>query len=229
MKDHDLSENNRNVECRRCGTCCRKGGPALHGEDRSLIDDGSLKLRQLVAVRYLEPAHDPITNNIQPSRSEFLKIMGKGNSWTCIFYRQDENGCSIYRNRPLECRLLFCRDTAPLEAVLWEDMLKRADLLPSVDPVLSLIRQLDEDCPYEQVNDLLADLKGKPVEVLDKLTDLVRRDLVIREEFLRRFPEREQDELFLFGRPLFLVLAPYGFMISEGPGGVVLRMINPSH
>jgi hypothetical protein len=26
--------------CRRCGTCCRKGGPALHREDRHLVVDG---------------------------------------------------------------------------------------------------------------------------------------------------------------------------------------------
>lgn len=212
------------VECRRCGTCCRQGGPALHGEDRALLDEGVLSFQKLVAVRHHEPSHEPLKNEILPSQSEFLKIRGQSASWTCVFFEPDSNGCSIYRTRPLECRLLFCRDTSSLEAVLGDDLLTRRDLLAADDPVLALLGQLDEDCPYELVNELLAGLRDQPVEVVEKLTALVRVDLAVREDFLHRYPERQPEEFFLFGRPLFLVLAPYGFQLIEGANGVALRI-----
>ncbi|MEN8142077.1 MAG: YkgJ family cysteine cluster protein [Thermodesulfobacteriota bacterium] len=227
-KGHSQAGNSGKTECRRCGTCCRQGGPALHGEDRTMLDEGVLSIRQLVAVRYLEPALDPLKDEILPSRSEFLKVRGQSASWACIFFDQAERGCSIYGTRPLECRLLFCRDTAPLEDVLWKDLLTRRDLLAVDDPVLSLIQQLDDECSYELLNDLLTGAKSKTVEVVEKLSSLVRLDLAVRDIFLNSFPERQSEELFLFGRPLFLVLAPYGFRLIEGPGGVSLRVGNPS-
>ena len=45
-------------ECRRCGTCCEKGGPALHGEDRPLVDRGQVPARCLFTIRAGEPVRD---------------------------------------------------------------------------------------------------------------------------------------------------------------------------
>lgn len=224
---YSQAENSGKAECRRCGTCCRQGGPALHGEDRTLIDEGVLPVHQLVAVRYHEPSLDPLRDEILPSRSEFLKIRGQAASWTCTYFNDDETGCSIYRTRPLECRLLFCRETVPLEEVLGKDLLTRRELLAADDPVLALMQQLDDDCSYELVNDLLIGPKSKTVEVVEKLSSLVRLDLAVRDNFLNIFSARQAEELFLFGRPLFMVLLPYGFQLMEGPGGVSLRIANP--
>ena len=215
-------------ECRRCGTCCLQGGPALHAEDLVLFDEGVLSIEQLVSVRYLEPAHDPLKDKILPSRSEFVKIRGQAASWTCTFFDQEVKGCNIYRTRPQECRLLFCRDTAPLESVLWKNLLTRRELLSADDPVLSLIEQLDNDCSYEHVNELLAGLNDNKADVVEKLTNLVRFDLAVRENFMSRFSDRQSEELFLFGRPLFMVLSPHGFKLTEGPGGVALQIDNSS-
>lgn len=223
----DKDKNDISAECLRCGTCCRQGGPALHNEDRQLIASGALPLSQLVTIRRDEPAHNPLLDEVVASDAEFIKIKGQGNSWSCVFFDQVNNGCHIYQTRPLECRLLFCRDTGPLAEIMGRDLLSRQQLLPENDAVLSLLDQLEEECSYRLVNILLADKDNDQSETTKQLSDLVRADLAIRDTFLRNFPKRQQEELFLFGRPLFLVLAPYGFRLVEKDGGINLEQTNP--
>jgi Fe-S-cluster containining protein len=221
---NDKLETNDQEHCQRCGTCCRQGGPALHDEDRSLLENGGLTTAELVTVREGEPAHDPLQDAVMPAAAEFIKIRGQGGSWSCTFFETEANSCRIYRQRPLECNLLFCRDTAPLEEVIGKDLLTRKHLLSEDDPVLVLIDRLEEESPYQRVNELLA-MNTPSDEQIEQLTSLVRRDLAIRQAFLNHFPDREKEELFIFGRPLFLVLAPYGFQLVESDGGLSLENV----
>jgi Fe-S-cluster containining protein len=222
MSDDKLNEGGPE-ECQRCGTCCRKGGPALHKEDGSIIKNRKLSTTQLITIRPGEPSYDPSQNEVVPAMSEFVKIGGRGADWTCDFLEESSNNCLIYQQRPLECRLLFCGNTGPIEKVIGRDLLSRKDLLERDDPVLPLIDRLEEECPYLQVHQILEseDHAGQ----LEKLTVLVRRDLAIRQAFLNHFPDREKEELFLFGRPLFLVLAPHGFRLIENMGNLDLEIV----
>jgi Fe-S-cluster containining protein len=52
--------NNDENPCRRCGTCCEKGGPSLHREDRPLVDNGQIPVRHLFTIRRGELAQDNI-------------------------------------------------------------------------------------------------------------------------------------------------------------------------
>ncbi|MEN8136039.1 MAG: YkgJ family cysteine cluster protein [Thermodesulfobacteriota bacterium] len=226
MIGEDKDELAAPVECLRCGTCCRQGGPALHREDLQLVNKGPLSLTQLVTIRRDEPAHNPLQNKVLPSSSEFIKIKGQGNSWSCLFFDQVNNGCLIYRTRPLECRLLFCRDTEPLAEIMGRDLLNRQKLLPGNDPVLPLLERQETECSYRLVNDLLSEAENGRADIKERLLDLVRKDLTIRDDFLRNFPNRREEELFLFGRPLFLVLAPYGFRLVEKDGVINLEQSN---
>lgn len=210
--------------CRRCGTCCEQGGPALHSEDRELLDSGALRRRDLVAVRSGEPTYDPRQGRVVPAGAEFLKLAGAGSSWRCRFYEKGR-GCGIYGQRPLECRLLFCCDTGPLEAVMGRDLLSRRDLLAGDDPVLGWLARQERQVAYPEVILLLAGL-SRPESArasLARLTGLVRADLALREAFLRSCPERGEEELFLLGRPLFLAIAPYGCRLVEGVAGPELQ------
>jgi Fe-S-cluster containining protein len=215
--------NNNSASCRRCGECCRKGGPALHFEDRLLVDKGILAFSDLVAIRLGEPAYDPLGDKVTPSGSEFIKIMGQGSSWSCRFFDPGNNGCAIYENRPLECRLLFCREPEELENVIGKNLLTRRDLIPGEEPIIKLIDRLEQECGYQTVNNLLTGTAGIRDDIVERLSEMVGRDLAIRDEFLRTFPERRTEEMFLFGRPLFLVLAPYGFRLLEDEEGIRLE------
>ena len=189
-----------------------------------MLANGVLTTVELVTVRAGEPAHDPLQDKVVPAAAEFIKIKGQGGSWSCRFFEAEANSCRIYRQRPLECNLLFCRDTAPLAEVIGKDLLSRKDLLAEDDPVLLLIDRLEEECPCKRVNELLVETISAD-EQIKQLTSLVRRDLAIRQAFINHFPDRQSEELFLFGRPLFLVLAPYGFQLVESDGGLNLEIV----
>lgn len=224
--DHHTTE--EMPTCRRCGTCCEQGGPALHGEDRQLIESGALTLRDLVTIRSGEPAYDQRQSRVAPAEQEFLKLTGARGSWRCKFYDK-VRGCGIYGQRPLECRLLFCHDTGPLEAVMGKELLNRRDLLAGDDPALEWLEKLEQEVGYREVAELLAglNLPGSADASLARLTTLVRADLFLRESFLHSFPERGDAELFLLGRPLFLAIAPYGCRLVEGAAGVGLQYTRP--
>ena len=49
----------KKIECKRCGTCCIKGGPVLHSVDLALITEGVIRPDQLVVIRHGEPAYNP--------------------------------------------------------------------------------------------------------------------------------------------------------------------------
>ena len=50
--------------CMRCGTCCTKGGPALHKEDKDILLDGHIGRERLVTIRKGELAFSPISGKI---------------------------------------------------------------------------------------------------------------------------------------------------------------------
>ncbi len=185
----------------------------MHLEDLCLIEQGIMGFRELVTIRRDEPAYNPCHEKVMPSASEFIKVKGRGKSWSCLFFEDNGNSCSVYQNRPLECRLLFCRDTGQLTKIIGEDLLSRRALLAKDDPVLDLIERHEQECSYGLVNNLLTEENQVRDDIEARLTVLVGRDLAVRDGFLRSFPGRRDEELFLFGRPLFLVLAPYGFRL----------------
>ena len=89
-------------ECIRCGTCCEKGGPAFHQEDRCLIEKGQIPSRYLFTIRKGEFAYDNVKERLVPVESDIIKIKGKEDTWTCIFFDEENKQCSIYHDRPLD-------------------------------------------------------------------------------------------------------------------------------
>lgn len=194
-------------KCRRCGTCCRKGGPALHTADRQLVMNDILRLGQLVTVRQGEPAFNPITGRVEATPTEFVKVAGKNGNWECIFFDPTAASCTIHDNRPLECRLLFCRNTEAVEAITGRDLLQRRDLIPADHPLAALIIGQAERCPATKGQSLLAELLAadRKNDALDRFTRLLQQDLDLRAEAVARFHLSLGEELFFFGRPLFQI------------------------
>ena len=71
--------------CKQCGTCCTKGGPSFHMEDRRLIDDGVIPGKYLFTIRKGEPAYENIQHRLVSVATDIVKIKGKPGSWECIF------------------------------------------------------------------------------------------------------------------------------------------------
>ena len=119
--------------CRRCGACCRQGGPALHGPDLELIRSGRLQFDDLITVRRGELAFQPLGTCPEPVHHEFLKLTGQGGTWCCAFYDDTTKGCRRYLDRPMACGILDCIDTGPLLDLAGQDLLTRFDCLSTND------------------------------------------------------------------------------------------------
>ncbi|OQX19408.1 MAG: hypothetical protein BWK80_36955 [Desulfobacteraceae bacterium IS3] len=186
--------------CRRCGTCCKKGGPSFHSEDRFLIEDGLILSKHLYTIRKGETVHDNIKGCLCPTESEIIKIKGKHGRWTCVFFDEHENGCEIYDNRPAECRALKCWDTRDIEKIYACNRLSRKDLLSEIKGLWELIQDHESRCSYRKLRQLLK----QSVENKDEIQLMLAYDKEIRavaSEKGRIDPEMTD---FLFGRPMKL-------------------------
>ncbi len=195
------------TECKRCGTCCRKGGPSFHIEDRGLIEDGHITAKHLYTIRKGEPVRDNISERIVYAPSDIIKIKGKGNSWTCFYYNEDKKKCGIYEYRPLECRILKCWDTREIEEIYGENMLSRKDLFSEVEGLWELVIDYDERCSYKEITDFVRKTGSrKRGRLPDKAAELIEYDKTIRDLVVKK-GNLDSDLLdFIFGRPLFVTL-----------------------
>uniref|UniRef100_A0A7C1JLD4 YkgJ family cysteine cluster protein n=1 Tax=Ammonifex degensii TaxID=42838 RepID=A0A7C1JLD4_9THEO len=202
--------------CLRCGTCCRKGGPVLHGEDKEIIRAGYAGYQHLITIRQGELAFDPLFNSLRPAAQEFVKVRGRGKEWCCVFFDAERTACIIYSHRFLECRLLKCWDTTGLLGIIGKDTLVRADLINPDDPVLEVIALHEKECAVQEVERLIAalSLSRNHTTALGQLRELVRKDLAIRQYAIAELGLREEFELFIFGRPLFNYLEARGVPVE---------------
>ena len=198
-------------ECRRCGTCCKKGGPSFHQEDKALIEKGVIHSKYLYTIRKGEMAYDNVKQCLEPVSSDVIKIKGKSESWTCILFDEKQNECTIYEDRPIECRALKCWDTKALEDLYDRKRLKREDLIADIEGLWGLIKDHQERCNYKTIQKLVKEINsGRGVEARQKLAEIIQFDTEIRKLVVSR-GGLDLDMLdFLFGRPLKQTLKNFG-------------------
>ncbi|MDW7772501.1 MAG: YkgJ family cysteine cluster protein [Desulfobulbaceae bacterium] len=216
------------TSCDCCGTCCRKGGPALHTEDYDLLTAGLLSFDDLITVRQGEYVHHPMHEAPQPADRELIKIRGKGADWCCHFLDSEKSLCMFYEHRPLACRLLKCWAPDEVIAIAGKNLLDRFSLIPENEPVAALIRKHEEDCSLRIMHSLTAQLHIPELrkEIIDLLTVQVNLDCRIRGYAVREYNLTLARELFYFGRPLFQLLIPFGLSYTAAPGGEILQCVN---
>ena len=202
--------------CQRCGTCCQKGGPAFHLADKALIDSGEIPSKYLYTIRKGEMAYDNVRQCLEPVGSDIIKIKGKGNSWTCLFFDEAQAACTIYENRPIECRALKCWDTAELEALYAQKRLKREDLLAGIEGLWDLIKDHQQRCNYDTILALIKAIGSeKPGNARQKLAERIQFDNEIRKLVVSQ-GGLDADMLdFLFGRPLNQTLKHFGLKFDQ--------------
>ncbi|MBU1041217.1 MAG: YkgJ family cysteine cluster protein [Proteobacteria bacterium] len=214
------------ASCRRCGTCCQKGGPALHDQDMHLFEgQGALSLAMVVTLRAGELCFDQPKGRLLPLTAEVLKLRGGtasahritgGNGWACALLTQPGNACALYDRRPEECRVLSCQDTAPLAAMYESGRLTRADFLPAGHGLLAVMAEHEALVPVARIAPLAALLRTGGVESLDAQDELTRMALADR-AFRTGLAERagigpEFHEFFL-GRDASVLFAAAGLSL----------------
>ena len=169
-------------------------------------------------------AFDNVRQCLEPADTDIIKIKGKGNSWTCLFFDEAQAACTIYDNRPIECRALKCWDTAELEALYAQKRLKREDLLADIEGLWDLIQDHQQRCNYHTILALVKVIdRDKSGKAQKKLSQLIQFDLEIRKLVVSR-GGLDADMLdFLFGRPLSQTLNHYGMRVVQKGKKIFIR------
>lgn len=212
------------TECLRCGICCQKGGPALHGPDLALVRGGHLPWKNLITIRRGELAYSPLADRIEPVLQELVKIRGIGQEWCCCYYVPASKGCSIYGSRPMACGVLKCWQPEEAMALVGQDLLGRLDILEEGDLLRPLVQEHERLCPCPDMREVEKSLAGQDEKNLRSLEMQVTADLSFRDRVVREFNLSLASELFLFGRPLFQLLQAFGVGVSESPQGLRLTI-----
>lgn len=204
------------AECLRCGTCCKKGGPALHLEDKPLIETGKIPLAHLYTLRKGELAYDNVKGAMHPLPADIIKIKSDPGFSSCIYYSR--KSCSIYSHRPLECRILNCRNTSAIEALYNHNRLSRKDLLSAVDGLRDLVTDHQARCPYEPVLKLLRQDSENKMALTDQILESVRYDRHLRNIFGEKNIALDMLD-FLLGRSYGNVIKQMGLMVIKANDG----------
>lgn len=214
---------NQQTACLCCGTCCVKGGPALHLQDLPLLQSGQIPLKDLLTLRKGELAHNPVTDRVQPVSCELVKLKGTGADWTCCYFDSSSKRCSIYDHRPSTCTLLKCWEPDGLLEMVEKETLTRLDILGQDHPLATAILEHEELCPCPDMALLQQQGQTGFATMAAQLEQLVNADIGFRNTIVARENLAVSEELFYFGRPLFQLLRPLGIVVAEVQGRLSLR------
>ncbi len=210
--------------CRRCGTCCKKGGPALHLEDRVLVEEGHIPAQDLYTIRQGEPAFDNVKGLLQPAVTDIIKIKGQTSSWQCRFYQSHDRACRIYQYRPLECRALACSDTTAVENIYDQHRLTRKDLFSHIESLWDLIEDHQQRCDYEVIYSFqrLTDPTNRR-QLQKKVLEIIGYDTHLRQLLVAKGQLAAEMLDLLFGRRLAITIKGLGLKIGKEGQEIVLQ------
>lgn len=213
------------TECDKCGTCCEKGGPALHIQDRDLLTSGIIGFADMVAIRPGEMVLQLDSGKPETTEVELIKLQGREGQWCCRFLDPASRTCTIYEHRPQACRLQQCWDTGEVRKIAGQKLLSRFDLIAEDDPLLPLVRLHDQQCALPDMVQIAVSLEkaDQRDRTLADLKGMVEKDLMFRTIAIDQFQLSLPLELFYLGRPLFQVLMPLGVRIMETADGITLQ------
>ncbi len=216
-KEMEMVQGNTQTACRQCGTCCKSGGAALHHNDMALLLQGVIPRWDLITIRKGEFAHNPVSGKVQATVAEIVKLRGKGREWECCYYEPVSKDCSIYGTRPQACSTLKCWDPGESLKLVETDLLSRIEILGTDSATILLIAEHDGYCPLPDFKNLGYALDYRERETLHSLDKSVNDDIAFRNHVVTISRMILKDEMFLFGRPLFQMLHPFGLdVILDG-------------
>ncbi len=196
-------------DCTRCGTCCKKGGPCFHIEDKLLIEKGVILSKFLYTIRKGEKVYDNVRENIQTADSDIIKIKSRKGDLACVFFDENENRCEIYENRPAECKALKCWDTLEIEHIYSENRLERKNIIGNIEGLWELVEDHQARCDYKTISNIAKNLNDNMNDSVGSILEIVRYDAHIRRLALEKGSIDPGIADFLFGKPMTETIRNY--------------------
>jgi Fe-S-cluster containining protein len=192
-----------------------KGGPTLHDEDAILFPNGILQMAHVYTLRKGEVVRN-IDDTLMVLEQEMVKIKGQGETWSCIFYSDDEKSCKIYKHRPVECRALQCWDLRGFKEVMARPYLERKDLMKSDDGMLKIIDAHERRCAYAKLESAVRRLEGSDSSTaVDEILALLQFDHYLRPSLTDKFNVDPDAMDFFLGRPLNSTIRMFGLCVKQ--------------
>ena len=209
--------------CRRCGACCRLGGPALHADDLALAASGRLLPQHLVTLRRGDHVTDNVSGGVGPLAEELVKLATAAGSRACRFFAEPDV-CAVHAHRPAECRALSCDAPERLEAMYRIQRLSRNDILavlPDSGPLAELCAHHEAAVDLTLLAALLRRAAAGDEAARQEAARVGRLDAAFRELLPARAGVPPGAVPFYLGRPPSLALP--GWRAILVPGGLYKR------
>jgi len=211
--------------CVQCGECCRMGSPVLHLEDLPLLTSGKIPWDQVITLRRGEPARSPFDGRPFILPEERIKVREKKDMQECVFLSGETDQCSIYSDRPLQCRAQACWDPMPARDTAQLPFLLRKHIFEDEDLFLKIITEHENRCGFPALADAFERFGRNPSE--ENIQEVL--GLLSLEEHFRDFVSEEftipgLNVELLFGRSFSEMIVLFGFRVvieSDGTRCVV--------
>lgn len=205
--------------CVQCGECCRKGSPTLHVEDLELLKQGKLPWAQLVSLRQGEPVRSPLEQKVFFLLDERIKVREKPGAQECIFLESSTDRCSIYTDRPLQCRAQACWDASEAEELSKQAYLTRRDIFADVEVLQDIIAQHHQRCSFAKLQDAVKRIEEDGENAADELVELLAYEDHFRNFFSQQFNIPEENLDLVFGRSFADLVSIFGLRVVKEPDG----------
>ncbi|NSW85844.1 MAG: YkgJ family cysteine cluster protein [Syntrophobacteraceae bacterium] len=205
--------------CVQCGDCCREGSPTLQLEDLELLRHGRIPWHQLFTIRRGEPVHSPFEKELFFLLDERIKIREKAGTRDCVFFNGETNLCSIYVDRPIQCRAQACWDPEPARELAKLPYLTRSDIFEGIDLLLEMMGEHGRRCSFESFRQAFQHLEETKGESVDEVLEMLSYEDHFRHFLAEKLniPDNLLD--LVFGRSFSDLIVIFGFKIIEEPGG----------
>ncbi len=220
-----LGEMARRQDCLGCGTCCRTSSPTLYREDRGAIGDHGLAIKDLYTLRRGERVSSAREGKSRLLEQEMIKVAERPGAG-CVYLR--ENKCSIYSNRPRQCRRLQCWSGRHAGQDQDQRRLDRTAIYSGDPTALALIREYDLKLPAPEITRDLEAASGGESEAGERVLAWLELDHRLRLGISARYGYAPGELPLLLGRPVRDSLGPYGLGVElDGRGRPVLLTLRP--
>ncbi|OQY46137.1 MAG: hypothetical protein B6240_07730 [Desulfobacteraceae bacterium 4572_87] len=210
------------THCVRCGECCLAAGPTLQKTDLPLFFDRVLKKAQLYTIRTGELVRDNINDTLKFADHEMIKLKELETGKGCILHDGAKKACTIYDDRPSQCRAFACWDDSEFKQIFSGAKATREDLIR--DPnLLRLITAHEKTCDYQVISDYVKQIRQEGDAAIMEVLKILQYDQKIRLLTKGKLGIDTLEMDLLYGRPLTKTIFMFGLkVVPEADGSFLL-------